>query len=262
MIAAEEERFKFPDVRSCVIMPPAATDTGRFPTRRAGAHPYEETHMDTDFWLQRWEQGQTGFHQSRVMPLLQKHWPGLDLPADARVLVPLAGKTLDIAWLAEQGHPVLAVELSPIAVEQFFEEHKLRPDVQATPHGTLYRAGRIEFLCGDIFDLDAAVLTRCTACYDRAALIALTPELRARYVRHVYGQLPVGCRTLLLTLDYPQAEMDGPPFSVPEAEIKTLYGDRWRMERLETRDVLAQEPKFAERGISRMDTNVFRLTAT
>ena len=217
--------------------------------------------MDTDFWLQRWEQGQTGFHQSRVMPLLQKHWPGLGLPAGSRVLVPLAGKTLDVAWLAEQGHAVLAVELSPIAVEQFFAEHGLRPEILPTPHGTLYRAGSIEFLCGDIFDLDAETLAGCAACYDRAALIALPPALRARYARHVYGQLPVGCRALLLTLDYPQAEMDGPPFSVPESEVQALYGDRWRIERLETRDVLAQEPKFAARGLSRMQTGVFRLTA-
>ncbi|CAM3882993.1 thiopurine S-methyltransferase [Castellaniella denitrificans] len=217
--------------------------------------------MDTDFWLQRWELGQTGFHQSRVMPLLQKHWPGLGLPAGSRVLVPLAGKTLDVAWLAAQGHDVLAVELSPIAVGQFFEEHALRPEIRPTPQGTLYRAGSIEFLCGDIFGLGAETLAGCAACYDRAALIALPPELRTRYARHVYGQLPIGCRALLLTLDYPQSEMDGPPFSVPESEIRALYGDRWRIERLETRDVLAQEPKFAERGVSRMDTGVFRLTA-
>lgn len=217
--------------------------------------------MDTDFWLHRWEQGQTGFHQSRVMPLLQKHWPGLGLPAGSRVLVPLAGKTLDVLWLAEQGHTVLAVELSPIAVRQFFEEHALQPETRSTPQGTRYHAGPIEFLCGDIFGLDAATLADCAGCYDRAALIALTPELRERYVRHVYGRLPAGCRTLLLTLDYPQAEMDGPPFAVPESEIQARYGDRWRIEPLETRDILAQEPKFAARGLSRLSTEVFRLTA-
>ncbi|MBV2179675.1 MAG: thiopurine S-methyltransferase [Castellaniella sp.] len=217
--------------------------------------------MDTDFWLQRWVQGQTGFHQSRVMPLLQKHWPGLDLPAQARVLVPLAGKSLDVAWLAGQGHAVLAVEISSLAVEQFFTEHDLTPTVRDTPHGRLYHAGRIDYLCGDIFGLDAATLSDCQACYDRAALIALTPELRARYVDHVYGQLPAGCRALLLTLDYPQAEMDGPPFSVPDTEVQARYGSRWQIECLETRDVLATEPKFAERGITRMNTNVYRLTA-
>lgn len=217
--------------------------------------------MDTDFWLQRWAQGQTGFHQSRVMPLLQKHWPGLALSTESRVLVPLAGKSLDVAWLAEQGHAVLAVEISSLAVEQFFAEHDLTPTVRDTPQGRLFHAGNIDYLCGDIFGLDAATLSGFQACYDRAALIALTPELRARYVAHVYGQLPAGCRTLLLTLDYPQAELDGPPFSVPDAEVRALYEPRWQVECLETRDVLSTEPKFAERGVSRMSTGVYRLTA-
>src|SRR5690606_18074751 len=101
----------------------------------------------------------------------------------------------------------------------------------------------------------------CAACYDRAALIALPPELRARYVRHVYGQLPAGCRTLLLTLDYPQEEMDGPPFSAPAAEVRALYGDRRRLEALGSRHILAQEPTSAARGRTRLQTDVPRLPA-
>jgi thiopurine S-methyltransferase len=66
---------------------------------------------------------------------------------------------------------------------------------------------------------------------------------------------------LLLTLDYPQAEMDGPPFSVPDAEVRVLYEARWEIDTLETRDVLANEPKFAARGVTRMSTTVYRLTA-
>jgi thiopurine S-methyltransferase len=217
--------------------------------------------MDTEFWLQRWQQGQTGFHQTRVMPLLQKHWAGLRVPAGARVLVPLAGKSLDVAWLAEQGHEVLAVELSPLAVQQFFEDHGLRPTVETTAEGTLYRAGRIQYLCGDAFTLQAGTLASIQGCYDRAALIALTPELRKRYVERVYQRLPEGCRTLLLTLDYPQDEMQGPPFSVPDAEVTAHYGNRWQVECLETRDVLAKEPKFAARGLTRLTTSVYRLTA-
>ncbi|MEA9481868.1 hypothetical protein VC290_16130, partial [Xanthomonas campestris] len=83
--------------------------------------------MDTDFWLQRWQDGQTGFHQDEVMPLLQKHWPALQLPAHARVLVPLCGKTLDLHWLAAQGHRVLGVEISPLAVTQFFDDADVHP---------------------------------------------------------------------------------------------------------------------------------------
>ncbi|TAN27343.1 MAG: thiopurine S-methyltransferase [Castellaniella sp.] len=217
--------------------------------------------MDTDFWLQRWQQGQTGFHQSRVMPLLEKHWAGLRVPVPGRVLIPLAGKSLDVAWLAAQGHDVLAVEISPMAVDQFFQEHGLHPEVRQTPEGTIHEVGHIQYLCGDVLKLSAATLATIDGCYDRAALIALTPELRRRYVERVYHRLPEGCRTLLLTLDYPQQEMQGPPFAVPDDEVVEHFEGRWRIERLETRDILDKEPKFAARGLTRLETSVYRLTA-
>lgn len=217
--------------------------------------------MDTDFWLERWQQGQTGFHQSRVMPLLEKHWAGLRVPVPGRVLVPLAGKSLDVAWLAAQGHDVLAVEISPLAVDQFFQEHGLHPEVRQTPEGTIHEVEHIQYLCGDVLKLSAATLAAIDGCYDRAALIALTPELRRRYVERVYHRLPEGCRTLLLTLDYPQQEMQGPPFAVPEDEVDEHFEGRWRIERLETRDILDKEPKFAARGLTRLETSVYRLTA-
>src|SRR5690606_3494808 len=83
--------------------------------------------MHPDFWHQRWSDQQIGFHQSTPTPLLLEHWPALGLPAGAQVFVPLAGKSLDMAWLAAQGHRVLGVELSPLAVAQFFAEHGLQP---------------------------------------------------------------------------------------------------------------------------------------
>ncbi len=217
--------------------------------------------MDKDFWQQRWREGQIGFHQTRVMPLLQKHWPALGLPANSRVLVPLAGKSRDVAWLAEQGHHVLAVELAAIAVEQFFAEHGLTPTIRDSIVGRHYTAGRIEFICGDIFDLDAATLAQCTGCYDRAALIALPSDMRRHYVAHVYGGLPDGCRALLLTLDYTQAKMDGPPFAVGGDEVRRLFAPEWDIDRLETRDILGQESRFAERGLDWLHTSVYRLDA-
>ncbi|HEY9572702.1 MAG TPA: thiopurine S-methyltransferase [Pusillimonas sp.] len=216
--------------------------------------------MDTEFWLQRWRDGQTGFHQTRVMPLLQKYWPALSVPQAGRVLVPLAGKSLDMAWLAGQGHRVLGVELSALAVEQFFAENNLHPATTDSPMGRHYVAGNIEVICGDIFGLDAATLAGCSGFYDRAALIALPPDMRRRYVEQVYGRLPAGCRGLLITLDYPSDQMSGPPFSVDDAEVRALYAGLWDVSGIDRRDVLPKEPKFAARGVTRMDTVVYRLT--
>ncbi|KQQ84494.1 thiopurine S-methyltransferase [Xanthomonas sp. Leaf131] len=215
--------------------------------------------MDTDFWLQRWQAGQTGFHQDGVMPLLQKHWPALQLPAHARVLVPLCGKTLDLHWLAAQGHRVLGVEISPLAVAQFFDDAGLQPQRYTSRAGEHCIAGPIEIICGDAFTLDASVLADCTAVYDRAALVALPAALRQRYLETVYARLPAGCRGLLITLDYPQAEKAGPPFSVDAAEVQALFGTQWKVQELEHRDILDQEPRFRADGVTALSTGVYRL---
>ena len=215
--------------------------------------------MDIHFWLQRWREGRTGFHQDRVMPLLEQHWDALALPACSRVLVPLAGKTLDMLWLAARGYRVLGVELSPLAVEQFFAEHDLHPQTHASRYGQHHVAGNIELICGDVFALDAAALVDCDGVYDRAALIALPADLRRRYAAELYARLPHDCRGLLITLEYPQAQMAGPPFSVDAPEVHALYADQWRIDVLERRDILASQRGFAEQGVTALSTVVYRL---
>ena len=151
------------------------------------------------------------------------------------------------------------MELSPLAVEQFFAEHELTPQVSASAYGRRYVAGNIELICGDVFGLDADLLADCSAVYDRAALIALPPELRRRYVGDFLTQLPAGCRGLLVTLDYPPHEKQGPPFAVPEAEVHERYGGDWAVELLERRDILAEQPGFAAEGVTALETAAYRL---
>ncbi len=215
--------------------------------------------MDADFWLQRWQQGQIGFHRSDVMPLLEKHWPSLRLPAGSRVLVPLCGKSLDMHWLAAQGHRVLGIELSPLAVAQFFDEAGLEPVRTTSRYGEHYSAGPVEIILGDAFGVDADLLADVAGIYDRAAIIALPPELRRRYRDTVYAGLPAGARGLLITIEYPQAEKAGPPFSVEAAEVEALFCAPWRQTLLERRDILDQEPRFREEGLSALTTAVYAL---
>ncbi|WP_079724400.1 thiopurine S-methyltransferase [Pseudoxanthomonas indica] len=215
--------------------------------------------MEAGFWLERWKEGRTRFHRDEVMPLLRQHWPALALPAGCRVFVPLAGKSLDMLWLAEQGHAVLGAELSPLAVAQFFDENQLQPAISDEADGRHHRAGPIDLVCGDVFELDAAALAGCTAVYDRAALIALPADMRRRYVSEVYGRLPLGCQALLITLEYPQAEKAGPPFRVDVAEVEALFAPQWSIEELDRRDILAQEPAFQEDGVTALSTAVYRL---
>jgi thiopurine S-methyltransferase len=216
--------------------------------------------MDADFWLQRWQEGRTGWHREAVMPLLEQHWPALHVPGGTRVLVPLCGKSLDMPWLASQGLHVRGVELAPAAVEQFFAGHELQPHSREAAYGTHYRTGEIEIIRADIFELPAATFAECDAIYDRAALIALPPPMRERYAREVYDRLPAGCRGLLITLEYPQQQMQGPPFSVEEREVHRLLGERWDIDLLERRDILDSQPTFSEQGVTALSTAVYALT--
>lgn len=214
--------------------------------------------MQPEFWHQRWSENQIGFHQAAPTPLLLKHWPSLGIAPGAQVFVPLAGKSLDMVWLASQGHRVLGVELSQLAVEQFFAEHDLRPDIHQTKYGRHYVANGIELICGDAFALDAGALRDCAAVFDRAALIALPPELRLRYAHELYARLPTGCRGLLVTIEYPQEEREGPPFSVPEDEVHALFANDWSIDLLERRPIPADHPGYVG-GVSRLDTAAYAL---
>ncbi len=215
--------------------------------------------MDPSFWQQRWHEGQIGFHQQRVTPLLEQYWDATGVESGARVFVPLAGKSLDLLWLAARGHRVLAAELSPLAVDQFFAENGLTPTLRESHHGVHHLAGEIEVICGDVFALDAAALAGCAGVYDRAALIALPPDMRRRYVTQVYGRLPAGCRGLLVTLDYPQQQKAGPPFSVGADEVRALFEPAWNVEVLERSDILASQPGFAAEGVTELHTAAYRL---
>lgn len=214
--------------------------------------------MDPAFWHQRWRDNLIGFHLPGVNPGLEAYWPQLPVETGAPVFVPLCGKSLDMLWLAER-HPVTGVELSPIAVEAFFTENGLQYKEAQEGSFTVCESERIRILCGDFFDLQSEQLTHTRAVYDRASLIALPPDMRSRYVSHLETLLPADAEMLLITLDYPQAQMDGPPFSVSASEVQDLFGAGWSIDLLHADDVLAHEARFRERGLTRMTENVFYL---
>jgi thiopurine S-methyltransferase len=208
--------------------------------------------MHPDFWHERWQQNQIGFHQDEVHPYLSQYWPSA---ATGRVFVPLCGKTLDLWWLRQQGHSVVGVELSPLAVQAFFDEADVTP--AKTSNGTAlecWQASDIQLYCGDFFALRSEDIAGCKMIYDRAALIALPPDLRREYVRHLHHLFPQGAQMLLVTLDYPQTEMDGPPFAVSDTEVHELYT---RVQPLTSQDVLVQNDRFRQRGVSRLNENAY-----
>ncbi|MBV4488328.1 thiopurine S-methyltransferase [Pseudomonas sp. SWRI153] len=217
--------------------------------------------MQADFWHEKWASNQIGFHQAEANPYLQRYWPALSVAPSARVLVPLCGKSLDLLWLAGQGHSVVGVELSEKAIEDFFSEHQIEPQISEEGAFKVYRSDAIELWCGDFFALTAADIAGCTAWYDRAALIALPAPLRERYAAHLQLLLAQGMKGLLITLDYDQAQIPGPPFAVGDDEVQRLLGSGWQVQQVEARDVLAESPKFSQAGVKGLVERVYRISS-
>lgn len=187
--------------------------------------------MDHAFWHARWQQGRIGFHQQQINPWLQQYWPQLGVAAAAPVLVPLCGKSSDMLWLREQGHPVVGVELSDLACRDFFVEHGTQVTPVAVPEGHTRERDGIRLWCADFLALGRQHWGPVAGVYDRAALIALPPAMRRRYVAHLREQLVSGTEMLLITLEF--AGGDGPPFSVTEAEVRQLYEPAFTVVRLD-----------------------------
>lgn len=192
--------------------------------------------MDAEFWHERWESNRIGFHESQPNPLLVDHFDRLKLAKGSRVFVPLCGKTLDIHWLLANGFKVAGAELSKLAVEQLFAE--LGREATVTPVGetTKYSATDIDVYVGDIFALTIELLGPVAAIYDRAALVALPATTREKYAAHLV-QLTSKAPQLLITYEYNQSMVDGPPFSISCEEVQHHYKSSYTLTLLSTGEV-------------------------
>ncbi|MCW8336483.1 thiopurine S-methyltransferase [Vibrio paucivorans] len=195
---------------------------------------------DQEFWHSKWAANQIGFHLEDVNPLLIEFWQATRPTRESNVLVPLCGKSEDLVWLATKHNEVQGVELSNIAVRSFFSEHFYTPTV-TTLNGQheLYQFDELSIYTGDFF---TAPLQGADIIYDRAALIALPEDMRVEYAERIKGLLKPEGRILLITLDYPQDEMAGPPFSVPKSDIEALF-EGYKVTNLNRDDKNAIPPK-------------------
>ena len=218
--------------------------------------------MKADFWHERWEKGEIGFHQQDFNRHMLAFTGLLGLSPGAHILVPLCGKSLDMLWLARQGYRVTGIEISERAARDFFVENRLAYELDRNPGVVSYRGEQVSILCMDFFTVESTHLPRIEAVFDRASLIALPPKMRAAYAGYLAGLLDPGTRALLVTLEYPQEEMRGPPFSVTFAEVQQLFGLHFAIEHLYSEDCLAREPRFRKKGLTRLEEHVFLLQKT
>jgi thiopurine S-methyltransferase len=183
------------------------------------------------YWLERWNQKNTRWHQDEFEPLLLQHFPQV---APTTVLVPLCGKTKDMIYLASKGHQVIGVELSELACQAFFEENNLKYQLSVEGDFKVFTSESIRIFCGDLFKLRAEQVPGLGAVYDRAAMIALPQELRSKYVTHLTQLLSRNKQgfIFLIAIDYSGDRNSGPPFAVSEEEIRSLYSEHFQMKKL------------------------------
>lgn len=220
--------------------------------------------MDVSFWQQRWSDNQIGFHLDTVNPVLLAHWSRIAPPPPATIFMPLAGKSLDMIWLISQGYQVISVEVSEIAVAAFFRENDIPCEVQTRAGHTVWLAPGLRMICSDFFALTPADLEEdIDLVYDRAAYIAMPDTLRTRYCEQLAGLCPASPR-LLVTLEYDQAHMSGPPFAVAAAEVEQQYAhcanQDYKVTRLARTDVLPDHAHFMARGVSHLHECVYYLS--
>ncbi|WP_444898692.1 thiopurine S-methyltransferase [Microbulbifer sp. VAAC004] len=192
--------------------------------------------MEATYWHEKWKKNNIAFHEASGNSLLSEFFSQLSLSKGDRVFVPLCGKTRDIAWLLSGGYRVVGAELSEMAVEQLFQEMDITPEVEQIANLKRYKASNIDIYVGDIFDLDMEILQEVDGIYDRAALVALPQDIRPVYAQHLMAMTKVAPQ-LLISFEYEQSELAGPPFSISSQEIFERYNADYHLKMLASRDV-------------------------
>ena len=89
------------------------------------------------------------------------------------------------------------------------------------------------------------------ALFDRASLIALDSDLRPRYVRHTQSLLKSEAAQLLITLEYDQSLVNGPPFCVMADEVLSYWPTLCSVNQEEA--LASCPPKFRDAGVTHVN---------
>ena len=210
-------------------------------------------------WLEFWENNEINWHSDVVTQELEEYLGLLKLEPGNKVFFPLCGKSLDMIYLLNQGFSVVGVELSEIAIKQFFHENGLDYTITRVGKFDLYSTKNIEIYCGDFFSLSSKHLSDVKAVFDRKSLIALDQNLRQKYVKHLNDIISLGVRVLLITLHYPQHQMSGPPFSVDKSEVESLFSMAFKYQELKSFQDIENVSKLARAGVDYIENAAYCL---
>ncbi len=210
-------------------------------------------------WLKFWENNETNWHGDKITQELVEYFELFELEPRDKVFVPLCGKSLDMLYIMSQGFSVVGVEISEIGVRQFFSENNLAYKITKVDDFDLYSTENLEIYCGDFFALTSKHLNNVKSVFDRKSLIALEPEVRQKYVKHLNDIISLGARILLVTLQYPQYQMSGPPFSVDKSEVESLFSMAFESQELRSFNDIENESKLTRAGVDYINNAAYYL---
>lgn len=234
------------------------------------------------YWASVWAADRIPFHEAGVNVRLLAHYKTWLAAAPhnnehgLRVLVPLCGKTRDLSFLASlpSVSSVVGVEFVDAAVASLAEEQPalaLKPPAtnKRTPFSVWHGGEKARILVGDFFKLTKSTATTqggglFDAAFDRAALVAVEPVTRGKYVDALSSALKPGGVVLLTTFERAEGTAEGrafgPAYSVTAADIYSLFGKRgFRCEMLECVDIPIA-PRFQQQGVTRLLEATWLLT--
>lgn len=217
------------------------------------------TNRDNVLWQQCWRDGEMDFHQATANVLLTRFWGGLELAYGSRVFVPLCGMSLDMIWLAGQGHEVVGVELSPIAVSAFFRENQLEAVRSRVGAFDQWQSGNLSILCGDYFSLTQKDLGRIDAVYDRASLTALAEGVRAPYVAQLRSLVPDACVIFLLTIEDADDGETADQMLAAADEVGVLYAGDFEVSLTHVESAGEVDPESSDHALLRTTHKIYRL---
>uniref|UniRef100_A0A8C7Z3E0 thiopurine S-methyltransferase n=1 Tax=Oryzias sinensis TaxID=183150 RepID=A0A8C7Z3E0_9TELE len=215
-------------------------------------------------WEERWQQDRIGFHQPTVHRMLEKNLDKvLNGRTGVRFFFPLCGKAIDMKWLADQGHSVVGVEISEKGIQQFFEENNMtfsEEPVPEIPGAKVFRnpEKNISLYQCDLFQFSSSIAGRFGGIWDRGSLVAINPKDREKYAALIVSLMDQDCRYLLDTFLYNPDQYRGPPFFVPDEQVRSLFGSSCNVELLQSVDALTDRQR--DWGLDSFMENIHLIT--
>ena len=206
-----------------------------------------------DFWLDIWQKNQTRFHQENFNRHLTKFITDLKLAKKTKTLVPLCGKTLDLLFLKSLDLDITGIEISHLAIKQFFLENNLKIERQ---HNNIYQYDEnLKIICTDFFSYQNN--QKFSFVYDRASLIALSKEDRKKYVNVLKSILEKNAKILIIILEYTSTKDIAPPYSVSTNDFYELFSSDFTIKLLCEKKIEQKNIKIKE--INTMTERVYLL---